>query len=61
MLICLVNDSLDRKLIELGQFNCQFEQFNPTQVFDFIKRMFASQVAMYGSSLSFHVALAPIS
>jgi len=43
MLICLANDVLDRKLIELGRFESHHEVFEPIKIFQFIVKMFASQ------------------
>ena len=42
MLVCLVNDILDRKLIEMGSFSKKLEEFNPKQIFNFIVQMFTS-------------------
>ena len=55
MLVCLVNDILDRKLIEMGSFSKKMEEFKPKQIFNFIEQMFASQAEMQGSSVSLFV------
>ena len=40
LLLCLVNDILDLKMIELGRFVTRKEAFNPVDVFNFILSMF---------------------
>ena len=44
LLLGLVNDILDLKLIEENQFFPKMELFKPTETFRFIMDMFASQV-----------------
>ena len=43
MLLCLVNDILDIKMIASGKFNLKNEIFDPKAVFDFIIAMFKPQ------------------
>lgn len=40
LLLCLVNDMLDLKMIELGRFVSRNEVFNASQTFDFILNIF---------------------
>ena len=40
MLICLVNDVLDIKMINQNQFMPKIQTFNPKDVFQFILDMF---------------------
>mmetsp|Transcript_23563 Transcript_23563/g.31595 ORF Transcript_23563/g.31595 Transcript_23563/m.31595 type:complete len:132 (+) Transcript_23563:1308-1703(+) len=60
MLVCLVNDILDRKLIELGQFETRREHFDPTKILRFIVSIFANQANLQGSSLSLHTVAPPL-
>jgi hypothetical protein len=41
-----VNDVLDIKLIETGQFEAKLESFKPKQILIFIKAMFKAQAKM---------------
>ena len=45
-LLCLVNDVLDMKMIENGQYEPKFEIFNPQNVLDFIIDVFLAQSKM---------------
>ena len=40
LLICLVNDILDCRLIEQGKFKQQLIRFNPIETFEFIISLF---------------------
>ena len=40
MLICILGDIMDCKLIERGQFKPRIEEFNPEKALKFITRMF---------------------
>ena len=40
LLLCLVNDILDMKMIDQDQFISRNETFNPTEVFNFIMSIF---------------------
>ena len=53
LLLCLVNDILDLKLIEEDKFLPKNEIFSPRDTFSFITKMFAPQVEMVNSTLSF--------
>ena len=53
LLLCLVNDILDLKLIEENKFVPKNEIFSPRDTFNFITSMFAPQVEMQNSTLSF--------
>ena len=53
LLLCLVNDILDLKLIEENKFVPKNEVFSPRDTFNFITNMFAPQVEMQNSTLSF--------
>ena len=41
LLICLVNDILDMKMIEQGKFVKRDQRFNPLETFKFILNIFA--------------------
>ena len=43
MLLCLVNDQLDLKTIDLGKFCTKVESFKPAKTFEFILKMFDAQ------------------
>ena len=43
MLLCLVNDILDLKLIEAGKYESRHEIFEPTSILNFITAMFNPQ------------------
>ena len=43
MLLCLVNDVLDIKMISQGNYDSKIEKFNPKSIFDFIVAMFDPQ------------------
>lgn len=51
LLLSLVNDMLDIKLINEGKFSPKMQVFRPMDTLDFIKKMFESQMKM--QSLSF--------
>ena len=53
LLMSLVNDILDQKLIEEGKFKTKDEAFSPKDCFDFIINMFQSQVEMQKTKISF--------
>ena len=46
LLLCLVNDVLDIKLIEEGKFQKKMERFEPQKLLDFIVAMFEPQAEM---------------
>ena len=52
LLLCLINDSLDMRLIEQGKFRERKELFSPTATLQFIENMFAPQVKMNETTLS---------
>ena len=41
LLLCLVNDVLDIKLIEAGKFEPKMQRFSPLKILKFIKDMFS--------------------
>ena len=43
LLLCLVNDVLDMKLIQQGYFEPKMERFEPRKIFEFIIAMFGPQ------------------
>ena len=53
LLLCLVNDILDLKLIEENKFVPKNEVFCPRDTFNFITNMFGPQVEMQNSTLTF--------
>ena len=52
LLLCLVNDVLDMKLIEQGKFDPKLEKFSPKSVLDFIVSMFEPQSNMLNTVVS---------
>ena len=46
LLLCLVNDQLDMRLMDLNQFEIKIERFAPAETFNFILNMFGPQVKM---------------
>ena len=40
LLLCLVNDVLDIKLIETGKFEQKMVEFSPLETLEFLKEMF---------------------
>jgi len=40
MLLCLVNDVLDIKMILHNKYEAKVEKFNPLSILDFIQQMF---------------------
>jgi len=53
LLLSLVNDVLDLKMIQHGQFTAKFEHFNPAEILDFILAMFKPQAGMQGTQLGY--------
>ncbi len=53
LLLCLVNDVLDIKLIESGKFEPKIQEFSPLETLQFIHDMFSPQASMQKSNLSF--------
>jgi len=51
LLLSLVNDVLDIKLIEQGHFAPKLEDFNPVHILVFIKAMFEAQAKMIRTKL----------
>ena len=43
MLLCLVNDILDLKMIEAGKYEPRYEIFEPVSILEFITAMFEPQ------------------
>ena len=60
LLICLVNDILDMKMIEQGKFVTRNQRFNPIDTFKFIMNIFAQQAGMQQTDLSFHIVPLPL-
>ena len=60
LLLCLVNDILDFKLIKENQFMPKVELFKPIELFGFILNMFAWDVKFYGSKLFFKTSSPPL-
>ena len=56
LLLCLVNDSLDLRLIEQGKFVERRELFSPRETLNFITKMFAPQVEMHETTVEDGVA-----
>ena len=55
LLLSLVNDSLDFKLIEEGKFVAKNEKFKIRDLLDFIKAMFVPQMQLVGNAFNFSV------
>ena len=53
MLLCLVNDLLDIKLIEQNRFQVKEEEFDPSQLFQFIVSMFMVEATYVKTALSY--------
>ena len=51
LLLCIVNDSLDLRLIDQNRFVPKIERFNPRDTFKLILDIFSPQVKMINSSL----------
>ena len=60
LLLCLVNDILDFKLIKENQFIPKVELFKPIETFGFILNMFAWEVKFHGSKLFFKTSPSPL-
>ena len=52
LLLCLVNDVLDIKLIQEGKFKPKLEKFEPKKLLDFIVAMFQPQSQMQHTSIT---------
>ena len=57
LLLCLVNDILDLKLIEEKKFVNKQEIFSPRDTLEFIVNMFAPQVEMQNTKISYETIL----
>ena len=53
LLLCLVNDQLDLRMIDLNQFEIKKEKFAPVETFNFILYMFAPQVKLVNTKIQF--------
>ena len=53
LLLCLVNDILDLKMIEQGKFLTRKQEFNPLDIFKFIESIFSKTAQLQKTSLSF--------
>ena len=53
LLLCLVNDILDMKMIDEDQFVTRHEEFDPTATLNFIVSMFAQTAEMQDTQLTF--------
>ena len=51
LLLCVVNDSLDLRLIDQNRFVPKIERFNPSDTFKLILDIFSRQVKMMNCSL----------
>ena len=60
MLICLISDLTDFRLIEQGSFKRRIEEFDPMVSFEFIVGMMSSHVEVNNLYLSFRVLTAPL-
>ena len=55
LLLCLINDILDLKMIEQDKFTTKQELFDPTKTLKFVVRIFTQQAKLQNSALSFEV------
>lgn len=53
LLLCLVNDVLDLKLIKMDKYENKIEGFKPNDTLEFIKAMFRPQAEMQNCTISF--------
>ena len=53
LLLCLVNDVLDLKLIKMDKYENKIEGFKPHDTLEFIKAMFRPQAEMQNCTISF--------
>ena len=53
LLLCLVTDMLDLKLLEQGQFVARKETFKTADVFQFVFKIFEFQAKLQDSTISF--------
>ena len=53
LLLCLVNDQLDLRMIDLNQFEIKKERFAPAETFNFLLHMFAPQVKLVNTKIQF--------
>ena len=60
LLVCLVNDILDMKMIEQGKFVKRDQRFNPLETFKFVMNIFAQQAEMQQTDLSLHIVPLPL-
>jgi len=60
LLLCLVNDVLDLKMIEEGVFKRQNEKFDPHETLNFVLNIFRQHAELQNSQLSLKV-LSPTS
>ena len=60
LLLCLVNDILDLKMIEQNRFIKRIETFSPMQTIKFVIEIFAQQAAMQNSAIAFDVVPLPL-
>ena len=60
MLIYLVRNIIDLKMIENGDFGLQSQTFNPIDCFDFIFCTFQSQIDYLKITMAVHICKAPI-
>jgi hypothetical protein len=58
MLLSLVNDMLDMKLIQHNKFTPKKDHFNPVEVLNFITAMFQLEADMMKTSLSYQIVKA---
>ena len=54
LLLCLVNDVLDMKLIEVGKFEPKLSVFEPAKILTFIEDMFRPQAKIQNCKVSCH-------
>lgn len=57
LLLCLVNDVLDLKLIKMDKYENKIEGFKPIDTLEFIKAMFRPQAEMQNCTISFQTVI----
>ena len=55
LLLCLVNDILDLKMIQQNRFVTRLQEFNPLETFKFVIDIFRQHAEVQSTALSFEV------
>ena len=60
LLICILSDIMDCRLIEKGYFKKRRENFNPVESIKFIVSMLTSHAEVHNTSLNYRALKAPL-